>query len=98
MAVYDTIGRGGNGNGRIDSGDAIFSQLRMWQDANHNAVSEPNELHTAGAMGISGIGLDYKESKKTDAHGNKFNYRAKVYDGNGTNSGKWAWDVFLKFQ
>lgn len=98
LAVYDTIAGGGNGNGRIDGGDAIFSQLRLWQDVNHNAISEPNELRTAGALGISGIDLDYKESKKTDAHGNDFRYRARVFDVNGTHTGKWAWDVFLTFE
>ena len=98
LAVYDTTAGGGNGNGRIDSDDAVFSQLKLWQDANHNAISEPNELHTPAAVGLNGIDLDYKESKKTDAHGNKFNYRAKVYDVKGGHSGKWAWDVFLKFQ
>ena len=98
LAVYDTLAGGGNGNGRIDSGDAIFPQLRLWQDLNHNAISEPDELRTAGALGISGIDLDYKESKKTDAHGNNFRYRARVFDVNGTHAGRWAWDVFLKFQ
>jgi hypothetical protein len=98
LAVYDTAAGGGNGNGRIDSGDAIFSQLRLWQDVNHNAISEPNELRTATALGITGIDLNYKESKKTDAHGNNFRYRAKVFDVNGTHAGRWAWDVFLKFQ
>ncbi|MEK6283809.1 MAG: hypothetical protein AABN95_25920 [Acidobacteriota bacterium] len=98
LAQYDTAGNGGNGNGRIDAQDATFSNLRLWQDANHNGYSEANELHTLGASGIAGIDLNYKESKKTDAFGNKFRYRAKVYDGGGAHSGRWAWDVFLTVQ
>ena len=98
LAEYDKASNGGNGNGRIDSGDTIFSQLRLWQDANHNGISEANELRTLGAFGITGIDLNYKVSKRTDAFGNKFRYRAKIYDAGGVDSGRWAWDVFVMVQ
>lgn len=39
--------------------------------------------------------LDYKESRRTDQHGNQFKYRAKVKDVRGAQMGRWAWDVFL---
>ena len=97
LAEYDKPGGGGNGDGKITAGDTIFSQLKLWQDSNHNGVSEPSELKALTGM-IEGIDLNYKESKRTDANGNQFRYRAKVYGPGGQQGGRWAWDVFLKVQ
>lgn len=97
LAEYDKPANGGNGDGKIDKGDTIFSSLRLWRDANHNGESEPGELRSLGDV-IRAIDLNYKEAKKVDDFGNRFRYRAKVYDVRGVQAGRWAWDVFLTVQ
>jgi hypothetical protein len=65
LAEYDKAANGGNGDGNIDSNDSIFASLRLWQDANHNGVSESSELHSLSQLGLGTLELDYKTSKKT---------------------------------
>jgi len=95
LSEFDKSGAGGNEDGQIDSTDVVFDSLRLWIDANHNGISESEELHGFVELGLRSLSLDYKEAKRTDSHGNQYRYRAKVKDIHNVQLGRWAWDVFL---
>jgi hypothetical protein len=82
-------------NGAIDEQDAIFADLRLWQDVDHDGVSQPWELHALTELGVAGISLAYVEAREADENGNSFRYRAAVYGTPGSPVGMTAWDVWL---
>jgi hypothetical protein len=75
---FDKPQNGGNGDGIIDSHDAVWSKLRLWIDSNHDGVSQPEELFTLPELGVNSLGLTYDFDQHTDAFGNQFRYKGTV--------------------
>ena len=95
LAAYDDPNKGGNGDGMIDARDAVFSLLRLWIDANHDGISQPEELHTLPSLGVNSVSLNYKRDDKKDDYGNAFRYRTRVNPEGHTDVGKKAYDIFF---
>lgn len=102
LAVYDDPSYGGNGDGVIDTKDAIYSSLLLWIDENHDGISQPQELHHLQEMGATKIDLRYKANKSyKDAFGNTFQFEGFVTVNTQGTNGEWeersrqAWDVVL---
>lgn len=94
LAVFDQPSKGGNGDGRIDAADRGFASLVVWQDRNHDGISQPAELTALAATGVRSIDLDYSASGRHDRNGNYLRYRAKIDGAKGI--GRWAYDVFVR--
>lgn len=82
----------------INSQDMSFNDLRLWQDRNHNGVSDADELSTLEAHGIRGLDVRFAGHRLTDEHGNLFRYSASVFRVPGSHVGPLSYDVFLMTQ
>lgn len=84
-----------NGDDTIDGNDEVFASLRLWQDRNHDAQSQPEELHSLTELGVAAISVVYSEVRQADEHGNAFRYRSAVLGSKDSGVGMTAWDVLL---
>jgi hypothetical protein len=52
-----------NLDGKINSQDAVYSQLRVWRDLNQDGISQAGELQTLQSLGIAGVGVVGKSKR-----------------------------------
>lgn len=95
LGEYDKQANGGNRDEEIDQNDSVYNLLLLWQDINHNGISEPSELRSLSSSGIASISLKYKEAKRHDDYGNLFRYWALLKPAHGYPAGRRTYDVFL---
>jgi hypothetical protein len=79
LAQFDVPSQGGNGNGVVDVGDRNYAKLWLWTDANHNGISEGNELERLIKKGVFAISLDFKTSGEVDEYGNVLAFTAPAF-------------------
>ncbi|MEI2718893.1 MAG: hypothetical protein V9E87_01935 [Gemmatimonadales bacterium] len=65
LAQHDT-----NHDGQINSADAVYGELRLWQDANQDGISQSSELKTLPQSGIGAIGVQAIPSNINLGNGN----------------------------
>lgn len=72
-----------NKDGVFDNKDKEFGAVRVWQDKNHNGITDKDELQTLASLGISAIELKYQEAGGQLFYGNEL-----LAKGNFTRNGK----------
>lgn len=80
-------------DGAITPFDQVWSRLQLWLDANHDGVSQPDELSSLDANEIEEVGFAYHETQRADRDGVAFRYQSYVRIGGRREP---TYDVLLK--
>jgi hypothetical protein len=80
-------------NGWIDDSDGIFHHLLLWNDANRDGKSTPEELKSLCELGVKAIGCHFFENRTIDDYGNGALFESEVI----LDSGAKARSQFIHF-
>ena len=69
LAMHDKKDNGGNNDGRIDSGDAVFWSLGIWVDQNQDGQTQSSEMQSLAQHGITSFSLKPTRMNKKVAGG-----------------------------
>lgn len=83
-----------NRDGVIDASDAIWTQLLLWTDANHDGLSQAAELQPIAGSGIAALDTGYVVTHRRDRYGNEYRLASRAYDDAGRPESDY--DVFLQ--
>ena len=75
-----------NNDGTFNASDTAWAQVRLWQDANGDGISQAAELSTLAAKNIIGIALNETPTNVNLGNGNTVTGTAMVQLGNGTST------------
>lgn len=97
LVEFDLVENGGNQDGIIDAADLVFSNLGVWIDSNANGIHEGLESQSLAEANVLSVGVEYRESRRTDSHGNEFRYLGSgSIEVNGKNKKMATTDVFFR--
>lgn len=60
----------GNRDGRVDADDPAFTTLRLWADVDGDRRTDPGELTSLAARGVTSLSVRYAVDARCDARGN----------------------------
>ena len=72
LALLDQPRAGGDGDGLLSPADALWGELRLWIDLDHDGVPAPSELSRPESWGIAAIELDWRTLSAVDGSLNEF--------------------------
>lgn len=98
LREFDLAGMGGDGDSRIDPDDAIWEELGLWVDANHDGVSQPDELTGLTAAGVVAFETKYSRNNHRDRYGNLFRFKGRAWIVNkaGKRRASQTYDVYFQ--
>mgnify|MGYP000107054609 FL=1 len=73
-----------NNDGLIDSKDDKFKDLKIWQDANSNGISDEGELKSLDELGIASLSLNHNEVNEDLGGGNTLSLKGSYTKKDGT--------------
>jgi hypothetical protein len=81
----------------INEQDSIWSELVLWRDLNHDAVSQLDELVPVVNSGVAAISLHYHFNGRQNSSGNALRYQSKVWiaEDDGRATPRPVYDVFF---
>ena len=85
LALLDRAAHGGNENDKVDAGDSLYAQLRLWNDENRDGVSQPSELRPLAEVGVAELSLvSTYQSANFDEYGNHLALQGSFLKKDGT--------------
>ena len=83
-----------NKDGKIDTNDSAYSQLKVWQDIDGDGYSSEDELLSLSDAGVASINTGYTDANITDANGNTIKQDGSFTKSDGTTGA--ASDVYFQ--